>query len=222
MKTKELYLMQTKIINSITNKSTFSLAASCLAIAALSSAVGCGSQNDSDYPGSPLMTLEGVVNNELPVTPDSEVRVVWVGDTTEQAPTAEAVEVSGQFPSAFTFSLYAPPDLQDINVAIGFIVAVESDLPGSDAPSMNNLIGVSETHIVLYLPKSTQNMPEEAASIIRTYMGGDFEAGIYLMKVNPNTSEEDGFDTFTRVDSANSSIDVTLDAPENLRFPKVF
>lgn len=129
--------------------------------------VGCDALTDPDYRGEPILTLQGAVESALQaddevVTDGVKVAIVWAtGDARADnpIPVAETTAVRGSFPANFTLDVFHPPAANELvtlpdgtSVGLGFIVALPADAATGDAVNLEEMIGVTNRHALVYIP----------------------------------------------------------------------
>ncbi|AUX46979.1 hypothetical protein SOCE26_084890 [Sorangium cellulosum] len=148
----------------------------------------CDAQVGSDYPGEPLLTVQGTIVNELDEPPAGPVDAVLVWNTQGGESDKEnfpvRATVTGSFPSAFTLSMYAPPPeealndlseggLVDTRVGIAIVVAASSE---EDDPGEGSSLGVDEEHVIVYVES---DMDEDG--YWSKFLGGPLAPGFHVM-----------------------------------------
>lgn len=155
----------------------------------------CDAQVEPDYPGEPLATVHGtVVKADDSALGDIDAALVWVNLATNPDTLIGArTDVEGAFPASFTLSLYEPPPagaLMDLPTLVGpdesrFGLAYIGALPaGVDAASTDDLVGVSEGYLVVYVESDSK-----PGTQTEEFFGGPVSAGYHLMTASEGTPE---------------------------------
>lgn len=161
-----------------------------LALAALLAA--CDAQVGADYPGEPLLTLQGQVVSNGPLPP-LEAAMLWQRGpppSTGDQELATRAPVEAGFPSRFALRLYQPapeaarrtlapgePRYARANAAAvpyGIAVTKVDSLPASGNPGY----GIDADHWVVWLEADVR-----AGSIAEWWLGGAMPAGFHLLRV---------------------------------------
>ena len=187
-------------------------------------AVGCDALTDPDYPGEPILTLQGEVESALRASDDVEtdglkVAIVWASgsvDNDRPIPVAETTTVRGEFPANFTLSVFHPPaeeelvQLDDgVTLGLGFIVALPADAATGEAVNLEEMIGVTDQHAIVYIPDAAAR--DAAVSDSPVLFG--VEIGFNLINIEGDTpaSEACRADAVDAIDNCHANCDETCD-----------
>jgi hypothetical protein len=135
--------------------------------------LACDPLAGPDYPGEPMLELQGEVVSALENTPPTEIALAWIvnDDVGEFAfhPEATTVPVEGTFPAGFTMRLFHPPPAAafdtpidegfNTRVALGFILALREG-SGRDLTNLRpeDLLGVSDNQFLVYAEGSVPEL----------------------------------------------------------------
>lgn len=169
--------------------SFFSLATVCAA---------CGAQVDPEYKGEAIATVKGALNSQLsspPANGEAEVSLVW--QVTAGSPdyvVSEKVPVSLSMPATFAMSLFAAPQPRALNdyarngampeesrIGVAFVVVN----PPGEEPTEDNILGMAEDHLVVYVDKDVQ-----PGSFSEKLLNGQLKAGYHVMEVKRLTEAQ--------------------------------
>lgn len=188
----------------------------------------CDPLTGPDYPGEPMLTLSGEVSSALEAgeAPDGiRVAIVWVAGEASggKFPVADSAEVSGEFPASFTLNVYHPPEEPSLltldaggRVGIGFIVALPEDAALGDAIELEQMLGVSNRHVVIYAPTADDAVAaREISATLQT-----LEAGFNLVDAATTTPEYETCrtDAVAAIDSCFADCDANCD-PDSAEDP---
>ena len=158
----------------------------------VASLAACDSQVDGNHNGTPLAELTGSVENQRTrPTGEAEVAIIWINSAgSPDVSAAETVAVEGNFPAAFTLSIYEPPidalinDHGDSRIGVGLIVAGElgTDYTTDDG---EGVLGMDTTHLLVYLPEDVQ-----PGTSVSTILRGTPAAGFHVYDVGHLTEQE--------------------------------
>lgn len=154
---------------------------------------GCDSQVAPDYPGQPLVSLQGQVTSTSPLPlPQLEVGLLWQRGpppSTSDEQLATRASVKGEFPAQFVLRLYHPaPETARLSLRAGevrFARANAAVLPvgvaqpeGAFSNVSSIAYAVDTQHWFLFLE---QGVP--AGSLTEWWLGGALESGYHLLRV---------------------------------------
>jgi hypothetical protein len=167
-------------------------------ILVLASLAACDSQVDGNHNGTALAELAGNVDNQRTrPTADAEVAILWMNSSgSPDLAAAETVAVEGNFPAAFTLSIYEPPpdalinDYEDSRMGVAFVVAGEvgTDYLTDDGAGV---LGMDTAHLLVYLPEDVQ-----PGTTVATVLRGTPAAGFHVYDVG-HLSEQERLDRQT-------------------------
>ena len=161
-------------------------------ILVLASLAACDSQVDGNHNGTALAQLAGSVENQRtrPIG-DAEVAILWMNSAgSPDIAAAETVPVEGNFPAAFTLSIYEPPldalinDYGDSRMGVAFIVSGEvgTNYISDDGAGV---LGMDVAHLLVYLPEDVQ-----PGTLVSTVLRGTPAAGFHIYNVGHLTEQE--------------------------------
>lgn len=187
-------------------------------------ATACGLQHDDQYPGEALASIQGQVINELPAAPATQVTIGWMYDTGSGDEFAlDTVDVEGEFPAAFTLTLYGTPSIPEGAFgAVGLFYAID---PATFDPEQDDagggVLGMAEHHAIVYLAQPSWSFDEATRLEIEGFLGGPVDAGYSLYSIELDTDDEDPFDQLVPL-PADGEINVRLAPYQDLLVPNIF
>jgi len=156
----------------------------------------CSSQADSDYHGEILASLTGqVTSSRSTATPDAEAVAIWLpGDAA--FPTADRVDVEGDFPATFRLDITEPPaadaSLNGLGkLAIGFVTVLEAGTTEEDFRSSSDasyFLGLEERYVLVW---AASDEAGQALAQGSAWDGPAPSAGYHITEVLGLSLEED-------------------------------
>lgn len=192
-----------------------------LVVAALSwlALPACDSQVGSNYKGERIAEIVGSLTGDTAATgKDAEVSLIWINPKGDpDTIIGETVSARLELPSNFTLGVYAPPvdealfdlsnDGQPANeprIAVAYVAVTKPDISGSDFSDEENVLGIAENHLVLYVESDVT-----AGSGAESFLHGTPSAGYHVLDVK-RISGQDFDELHLSQEDMQTKIPVTL------------